>query len=206
MYLSKSPTLLRILTRKNLVWSIPDAKKEIFLTFDDGPVPEITPGVLSILGQYGAKATFFCVGDNVRKNPGVYQQVLEAGHATGNHTFRHLNGWKTPLPEYLNDIENCSNYVKSSLFRPPYGRIRPSYIPYLRKDYRIIMWSVITGDFDREASPEKILDNALRFTTGGSIVVFHDSLKASDRMFYALPRFIEAFSNKGFTFPVLPGS
>ncbi|MCO5255843.1 MAG: polysaccharide deacetylase family protein [Lentimicrobium sp.] len=206
MYLSKSPTLLRILTRKNLVWSIPEAKKEIFLTFDDGPVPEITPGVLSILSQYGAKATFFCVGDNVRKNPGVYQQVLDAGHATGNHTFSHLNGWKTPLPEYLGDIENCSNYVKSSLFRPPYGRIRPSYIPYLRKDYRIIMWSVITGDFDREASPEKILDNALRFTTGGSIVVFHDSLKAADRMFYALPRFLETFSNKGFTFPVLPGS
>ncbi len=206
MYLSKSPTLLRILTRKNLVWSIPEAKKEIFLTFDDGPVPEITPGVLSILSQYGAKATFFCVGDNVRKNPGVYQQVLDAGHATGNHTFSHLNGWKTPLPEYLGDIENCSNYVKSSLFRPPYGRIRPSYIPYLRKDYRIIMWSVITGDFDREASPEKILDNAFRFTTGGSIVVFHDSLKAADRMFYALPRFLETFSNKGFTFPVLPGS
>ena len=206
MYLSKSPTLLRALTRKNLTWSVPGAEKEIFLTFDDGPVPEITPGVLSILGQYGAKATFFCVGDNVRKNPGVYRQVLEAGHATGNHTFSHLNGWKTPLPEYLGDIENCSNYVKSSLFRPPYGRIRPSYIPYLRKDYRIIMWSVITGDFDREASPEKILDNAFRFTTGGSIVVFHDSLKAADRMFYALPRFLETFSNKGFTFPVLPGS
>ena len=206
MYLSKSPTLLRILTRKNLVWSIPEAKKEIFLTFDDGPVPEITPGVLSILSQYGAKATFFCVGDNVRKNPGVYQQVLDAGHATGNHTFSHLNGWKTPLPEYLGDIENCSNYVKSKLFRPPYGRIRPSYIAPIRKDYRIIMWSVITGDFDREASPEKILDNAFRFTTGGSIVVFHDSLKAADRMFYALPRFLETFSNKGFTFPVLPGS
>ncbi len=203
MYAAKSPALLRILTRKSLVWDIPDREKEIFLTFDDGPVPGITPEVLKILDQYQAKASFFCVGDNVRKSPEVYQQVLDAGHATGNHTFHHLNGWKTPLKAYLDDIALCSEVVHSRLFRPPYGRIRPSYIAPVRQDYKIIMWSVITGDFDRETTREKVLSNALNHTKSGSIVVFHDSLKAADRLLYALPRFLEAFRNKGYTFSVL---
>ncbi len=203
MYLSKSPGILRSLTRKNLTWELPARAGEIFLTFDDGPIPEITPQVLDILKQYQAKATFFCVGDNVLKHPDVYQQVLEAGHTTGNHTFHHLNGWKTPLIEYLADIEKCSQLVKSSLFRPPYGRIKPSYIQSIKPDYQIIMWSVLSGDFDVDSSPEKVLDNALQHTTDGSIVVFHDSLKAADRLFYALPGFLKHFSDKGYKFSAI---
>jgi len=203
MYLSKSPGILRSLPRKNLTWDIPGRAGEIFLTFDDGPIPEITPHVLSILEQFDAKATFFCVGDNVRKHPDIYQQVLNAGHKTGNHTFHHLSGWKTPLEEYLADIESCNLLVKSDLFRPPYGQIKPSYISSIRPDYQIIMWSVLTGDFDIESSPEKVLNNAIQNTSDGSIVVFHDSLKAAERLFYALPRFLEYFSNKGYKFCVI---
>ena len=203
MYLSKSPGILRSLTRKNLTWDFPGRTKEIFLTFDDGPIPEITPQVLEILNLYQAKATFFCVGDNVQKHAGVYQQVTEAGHVIGNHTFHHLSGWKTPLDEYLADIEMCNQLVKSPFFRPPYGRIRSSYIAPVKAKYQIIMWSVLSGDFDRESSPEKVLNNVLQHTTDGSIVVFHDSLKAADRLFYALPRFLEHFSGQGFRFSTI---
>lgn len=200
MYLSKSPGLLRSLTRKNLTWDIPGRPGEIFLTFDDGPISEITPGVLEILEQYNAKATFFCVGDNVSKHPGIYRQILDAGHATGNHTFHHLSGWKTPLENYLANIRQCRQLVNSPMFRPPYGRIKPSYISSIRQEYQIIMWSVLSGDFDQESSPEKVLNNVLQFTTDGSIVVFHDSIKAADRMFYALPRFLEYYTGKGYQF------
>lgn len=200
MYLSKSPGILRSLTRKNLIWEFAGRQKEIFLTFDDGPIPGITPAVLEILKDYQAKATFFCVGDNVSRHPEVYSQVIGAGHATGNHTYHHLNGWKTPLRDYLDDIEKCSRLVSSPLFRPPYGRIRPSYINPLSAGYRIVMWSVLSGDFDRETSQEKVLSNVLQHTTGGSIVVFHDSLKAGERMFYALPRFLDHFTGLGYRF------
>lgn len=203
MYISKSPGLLRSLTRKNLTWQIDNQPGKIFLTFDDGPIPEITPQVLDILEEYNAKATFFCVGDNVSKHPDVYGKVLAAGHTTGNHTFHHLNGWKTPLNEYLADIGQCHSMVKSPLFRPPYGRIRPSYIQSIKTDYQIIMWSVLSGDFDLDSSPEKVLNNATQNTSDGSIVVFHDSLKAADRLFYALPRFLEHFSQQGFTFSAI---
>lgn len=204
MDISKPPALLRSLTRKNLTWEIPDKPGQIFLTFDDGPIPEITPKVLQILEQFNAKATFFCVGDNVAKHSDVYQQVVDSGHTTGNHTYHHLNGWQTNVEEYVNDIIKCKSLVDSNLFRPPYGRIRPSAIKYLREDYRIIMWSVLTGDYDKTLIPEKVLKNAIDNTTDGSIVVFHDSLKAADRLFYALPRFLEHFSKKGFTFSTIP--
>ena len=204
MDISKPPALLRSLTRKKLIWDIPGKPGKIFLTFDDGPIPEITPKVLDILEQYNAKATFFCVGDNVAKHPEVYQQVLDAGHLTGNHTFHHLNGWKTSVEEYINDVNKCSTLVNSPLFRPPHGRIRPSVIKYLRKEYQIIMWSVLTGDYDKTLTPEKVLKNAIDHTTDGSIVVFHDSLKAADNLFFALPRFLEHFSNKGYIFECIP--
>lgn len=204
MDISKPPTLLRSLTRKNLTWEITGKPDQIFLTFDDGPIPEVTPDVLQILEQFNAKATFFCVGDNVAKHPDIYQQVLDSGHATGNHTYHHLIGWKTSVEDYVKDINKCKTLVDSSLLRPPHGRIRPSAIKYLRNDYRIIMWSVLTGDYDKALTPEKVLKNAIDHTTAGSIVVFHDSLKAADRLFYALPRFLEHFSKKGFTFSIIP--
>ena len=204
MDISKPPALLRSLTRKKLTWDIPGKSGKIFLTFDDGPIPEITPKVLDILEQCNAKATFFCVGDNVAKHPEIYQQVLDAGHATGNHTFHHLNGWKTSVEEYINDVNKCSTLVNSPLFRPPHGRIRPSAIKHLRNQYQIIMWSVLTGDYDKTLTPEKVLNNAIDHTTDGSIVVFHDSLKAADNLFFALPRFLEHFSNKGYSFERIP--
>lgn len=200
MDISKPPALLRSLTRKSLIWDIPGKSGKIYLTFDDGPIPEITPKVLDILERYKAKATFFCVGENVTKHPGVYQQILDAGHATGNHTYHHLNGWETPVEEYISDVDKCSTLVNSSLFRPPHGRIRRSVIKHLRKEYQIVMWSVLTGDYDKTLTPEKVLKNAIDHTTDGSIVVFHDSLKAEDNLFYALPRFLEHFSKKGCIF------
>ncbi len=203
MYLSKSPGILRSLTRKNLIWEMPDRPGEIFLTFDDGPIPEITPRILEILEQYDARASFFCVGDNIRKYPEVFQQVKEQGHTTGNHTFHHLSGWKTPIIDYMADIELCNQLVKSRFFRPPYGRIRPSYINPIKSDYEIVMWSVLSGDFDPESSPEKVLNNVIQHTTDGSIVVFHDSIKATERLYYALPRFLEHFTEKGYIFSAL---
>lgn len=204
MHISRSPAILRSLTRKNLLWDIPDRPGEIFVTFDDGPVPEITPRVLEILKEYDAKATFFCVGDNIAKHPEVYQQILDAGHATGNHTFHHLNGWKSRHEDYLADIQKCSEVVNSRLFRPPYGRIRPTFIKYIRNDYRIVMWSVLTGDYDKELTPANVLKNATDHTTDGSIVVFHDSVKAATNMLYALPEFLDHFSRKGYRFSSIP--
>lgn len=203
MYIAKSPGILRSLTRKNLVWDLPERKGEIFVTFDDGPIQEITPQVLDILGQYQARATFFCVGDNVYKHPEVFRQLKDHGHTAGNHTFNHLSGWNTSLEDYLENIGKCDDLVKSRLFRPPYGRIRPSYIKHIAPDYRIIMWSVLSGDFDQEGSRDKILDNVLKHTTDGSIVVFHDSLKAANHMLYVLPRFLEHFTEKGYKFSSL---
>ena len=203
MDISKPPALLRSLTRKNLIWDIPGKSGKIYLTFDDGPIPEITPKVLDILERHNAKATFFCVGDNVSKHPEVYQQVVNAGHANGNHTFHHLNGWKTSVEEYINDVNKCSKLVNSPLFRPPHGRIRPSAIKRLRKEYQIIMWSVLTGDYDRTLTPEKVLKNAIDHTTDGSIVVFHDSVKASERMEFALTKTLAYFSEQGYEFRTL---
>ena len=200
MDISKPPALLRSLTQKNLIWKIPGEPGKIFLTFDDGPIPEITPKVLDILARYNAKATFFCVGDNVAKHPEVFQQIVDAEHATGNHTFHHLNGWKTSVEEYIKDVNKCKILVESHLFRPPYGRIRLSALKRLSKEYDIIMWSVLTGDYDKALTPEKVLKSALDHTVDGSIVVFHDSLKAADNLFFALPRFLEHFSEKGYIF------
>lgn len=179
------------------------ASPTIYLTFDDGPVPEITPAVLEILRQYNAKATFFCVGDNVRKHPDVYEMVLRAGHATGIHTFSHLKGIKTDDATYFSDIEKCAEYIDTNLFRPPYGRISRSQVKYLKTRYRIIMWSALTGDYNHQLTKEQVLQNAINHTTDGSIIVFHDSIKASERMFYALPRMLEHFTKMGYTFEAI---
>ena len=204
MNLVKPPAILRHFLLRSLIWQLPDREKEIFLTFDDGPVPEVTPQILEILVQYQAKATFFCVGDNITKHPEVYQQIIDAGHATGNHTNNHLNGWKTTREDYLENILACDEKVNSKLFRPPYGRINPAHIIAIRKEgYKIIMWSVLTQDYDVLLSGEEVLENAIKHTKGGNIVVFHDSIKAADRVLYSLPRFLEHFSSKGFIFSAL---
>jgi peptidoglycan/xylan/chitin deacetylase (PgdA/CDA1 family) len=182
---------------------MPSGKKQLFLTFDDGPHPEITSEVLRILDLFGAKATFFCVGENVQRNPETYQRLLEKGHRTGNHSFNHLKGWKTGTAEYCENIKKAADLIRSDLFRPPYGKIKPLQINKLRTDYKIIMWSVLTYDFDLLMSPEECLSLTLDHITDGSIIVFHDSEKARERMLFVLPRLLEAFSAKGFTFPVI---
>ncbi len=201
-YFVKSPFWLKNIY-PNLIWDIPTQEQKLFLTFDDGPHPIITIQVLDLLKAYNAKATFFCIGNNVVKYPEVYKRIIDEGHAVGNHTFNHLNGWKTPDELYLNDIDKTMDYIDSKLFRPPYGRISRFQIQQLLKpkyQMKMIMWSVLSGDFDRDISAEKCLNNVLLSTKAGSIIVFHDSEKAAEKMLYALPKVLEQFSKKGFAF------
>ncbi len=199
MYLVKTPKLIQNLF-PNFTWRIPTDEKELFLTFDDGPIPEVTPWVLDQLEQYDAKATFFCVGDNIRKHPEVFNQVVERGHAVGNHTFNHLNGWASDNLPYFHNIRHCAHMVNSVLFRPPYGQLKPRQAQFLQRHYRIVMWDVLSGDFDPNITPEQCLDNVINNAGPGSIVVFHDSLKAEDKLSYVLPRVLEHFSALGYSF------
>ena len=202
MYLVKTPWLLKMLYPK-LIWQVNNSARSIFLTFDDGPIPVVTPFVLNILKQYKAKATFFCIGDNVIKHPDIFRQVINEGHAIGNHTFNHLKGWKTEDGIYLQNYLKADLLVNTNLFRPPYGRIKRSQIKLLadaKPELKIIMWSVLSGDFDINLKPEKCLENVLESVENGDIVVFHDSLKAFDRLQYVLPRAMEIWSRKGFEF------
>lgn len=187
-----------------LIWKIQTDEPVIYLTFDDGPHPEITQEVLDILESYQAKATFFCVGENVKKYPDTYQMILDKGHATGNHSFNHLSGWKASRKEYFENVEKCAKYVDSHLFRPPYGKINILHIPYLKITYRVVMWSVLPHDYSSKITPEQCLQNAIKYSEAGSIVVFHDSEKALKNMMYALPRFLEYFSEKDYKFKLLP--
>ena len=186
-----------------LLWKVRVKSNIIYLTFDDGPHPEITPKVLNILASFNAKASFFCVGDNVRKYPETFGQVVSAGHAVGNHTFHHIKGWSTPNAAYFEDVKACNALVHPSLFRPPYGRLKPSQVKYLKESYQLVMWSVISYDYDQKISPEKCLKIATKRTRAGDIVVFHDSQKAEKNLLYALPGFLEHFSAQGHQFEAL---
>ncbi|MEN0003213.1 MAG: polysaccharide deacetylase family protein [Bacteroidota bacterium] len=199
MYLVKTPQVIQNLF-PNFTWRIPSAEKVLYLTFDDGPVPEVTPWVLEQLAAYNAKATFFCVGDNIQKHPEVFEQVKAAGHAVGNHTFNHLNGWATDNISYFHNIRHCAREMDSVLFRPPYGRIKPKQVQFLQRHYRIIMWDVLSGDFDQNISPEQCLANVVNNVSPGSIAVFHDSVKAEERLTYVLPRVLEHFAQAGYSF------
>jgi len=189
----------------SLVWNIATKEKELYLTFDDGPHETATPFVLDQLKQYNAKATFFCIGKNVKDYPGIYARILDEGHAPGNHTFNHLNGWKTKSNLYVKDIAEAAKYVDSKLFRPPYGRISPFVSKMLRNKlgYKIIMWHILSGDFDRKLPPEKCTENVLLNAKPGSIIVFHDSTKAWERMSFALPKILKYFSDNDFSFKAL---
>lgn len=175
-------------------------EKKIYLTFDDGPVPGVTPAALSVLKEHGVKATFFCVGDNVRKHPGIFQQIIAEGHAVGNHTYHHVDGWNTPARAYLREVQQCAEVVPSKIFRPPYGRMRPPQRKAIQRKYTVVLWDVLTCDFNKELSGEDCLALALNYSRPGSIVVFHDSEKAKERMLYALPRFIEEMKKRGYAF------
>lgn len=203
MYFAKSPNWLKVFF-PSLVWKISKAENTIYLTFDDGPEPTVTPWVLSVLKEYHAKATFFCIGDNVRKHPETYQQILNEGHAVGNHTFNHLNGWKCNSKKFIKNVEECAKYVSSKLFRPPYGRIKPRQIRLLKEqNYKIIMWDVVSGDYDTDTMPDECLNNVIKHTENGSIVVFHDSAKASTNLYFTLPLFLKHFTVKGYKFDIL---
>jgi len=185
-------------------WKVKNRSKAIFLTFDDGPTPEVTEWVIKTLKEYDAEATFFCLGRNVERHPEIYQRIIEAGHATGNHTYSHLKGWKTRTKEYTDDIELASYYIHSKLFRPPYGKIHRRQINWLKKNgYKSFMWDVMPEDYNQEISPEKCLEIALNYTNGGTIIVFHDSVKASHNLYFVLPRFLKFFSDKGYNFKKL---
>ncbi|MDB5030582.1 polysaccharide deacetylase family protein [Mucilaginibacter sp.] len=206
MYLVKTPWLLKKLYPQ-LIWDVNKAGRCIYLTFDDGPIPIVTPFVLNILRQYNAKATFFCIGDNVRKHPEIFEQVKADGHAIGNHTYNHLKGWKTEDKIYLDNFLLADELIGSNLFRPPYGRIKSSQVKLLKDakpGLQIMMWNILSGDFDINLKPEKCLDNVLKNTTDGDIVLFHDSLKALDRLEYALPKAMEIWSKEGYAFNALP--
>jgi peptidoglycan-N-acetylglucosamine deacetylase len=233
MYAVKIPWWLRFMYR-SLIWQMPIIdEKKIYLTFDDGPHAEATPFVLDQLKKYNAKATFFCIGKNVRKHPDIYQRIIAEGHSIGNHTNNHLNGWKVHNTLYIGDIQQACDAIKSDLFRPPYGRIRRAVIrrlqgrsgspgvgesvsqetvngqwsmvdglssPVNRLPSKIVMWTVLAGDFDIKISKEKCLKNVIDNTSDGSIVVFHDSTKAWGHMSYALPYVLAHFAEEGYKF------
>ncbi|WP_017732900.1 polysaccharide deacetylase family protein [Nafulsella turpanensis] len=190
-------------------WHRSRTAKTIYLTFDDGPVPEVTPFVLDVLEQFNAKATFFCVGDNVRKHPEILNRALAAGHQVGNHTFNHLKGSKTGKDEYLLNVQQCTDEIKSAggtspgLFRPPYGRIRKEQAKALLPHYEMIMWDVLSADYDQSLSAESCLRKSIRYTKNGSIVVFHDNPKAFGNLSLVLPRYLQHFTNLGYAFQSL---
>ena len=205
-YLTKTPQVISTLFR-NQVWSFSKEKKNIYLTFDDGPTPKITEWVLDTLKQYNAQATFFCIGKNIEQNPTVFKKIVEDGHAIGNHTYDHLNGWKSKKKDYINSVlkteKIISGFIEHSqkLFRPPYGRIRITQTNVLSKfNYKVIMWSVLSGDFDHEITSDQCLKNVINNANNGDIIVFHDSEKAYDKLQVVLPKTLEVLSEKGYSF------
>jgi peptidoglycan/xylan/chitin deacetylase (PgdA/CDA1 family) len=207
MNISKTPFLFKQIRKKKLLWEMPphgeQEQKRVFLTFDDGPIPVVTEEVLQILDEYQAKATFFMVGDNVRKYPEEYRKVIEKGHTIGNHTHHHIKGWSTSNEDYLDDIELANEFLQSNLFRPPYGRIRLQQINALTEKYKIVMWSVLSVDYDKRITPEQCVRNVIDNTKDGSIIVFHDSLKARKNLLYALPKVLKHLSEEGYAFKSL---
>jgi peptidoglycan-N-acetylglucosamine deacetylase len=196
------PDILRPFLGK-LLWRKSSSEKVIYITFDDGPVPEVTPLVLDLLDEYNIKATFFCVGENVEKYPEVYNEVLKRGHRTGNHTYNHLKGASVSTDEYVANVEKASLSIESNLFRPPYGRIKKEQKKALKPGYEIVMWDVITHDYNSSLSPQTIMQNIRRYSRNGSLVVFHDSIKAERNMLTVLPLAIEYWNSKGYSFDVL---
>lgn len=200
----------------NFIWDIPNNENKVYLTFDDGPTPEITQWVLNQLKQYNAKATFFCIGKNIVAHPEIFTKIIKKGHRIGNHTHNHLNGWKTTTSEYLEDFELCENSISnqksapgvseliSKIFRPPYGKIKPAQAKKLQqKGYKIIMWDVLSADFDTSITKEECLHNVVNHTQSGSIIVFHDSIKAFKNLEYTLPKVLKHLAKNNYSFETI---
>jgi len=205
MLIEQPPKLYRLLFH-NAIWrKTIDGQKTVYLTFDDGPIPEITPCVLDLLHSYNIKATFFCVGDNVRKYPEVYQDILRRGHRVGNHTFNHVQGWKFRTSTFLANVQKASELIQSNLVRPPHGHMRlPQNGALVCSGYQVVMWDVVTRDYNKKLTPEHVLDNVKNYVRDGSVIVFHDSLKAERNLKYALPRAIDWLLSRGYCFETLP--
>jgi peptidoglycan/xylan/chitin deacetylase (PgdA/CDA1 family) len=205
MLIVRPPSLLtRALHR--MTWDLHGDHREVYVTFDDGPTPVVTPWVLDRLDQAGAKATFFCLGRNVDKHPGIYNQILAAGHSVGNHSYSHLKGFRSSVRRYLEDIDLASGMIDSRLFRPPYGRIFPGQVKAVLEQYDIIMWDVLSIDYNPGLGGERVLQNVTRNVKPGSIIVFHDSDKAADNLYYALPRTLEFLKSEGYTMNAIPST
>ncbi len=190
----------------SLTWKMDRKEKVLYLTFDDGPIPEVTPWVLETLQKFNAKATFFCIGQNAKKHPEILKNILDAGHTVGNHTMHHLNGWKSTCKEYSQDVMDCKKFIDSSLFRPPYGKIKISQVSALKKEFKIIMWDVLSKDYDRSLNGDACFERIKRKSRNGSIIVFHESLKAEESLRFALPETLKYFSQSGFEFKAIsPG-
>ena len=196
------PRIFRPLFGK-VIWRKNPSEKVIYLTFDDGPEPEVTPQVLDILDIYGWKATFFCVGENVQKYPELYADILKRGHNVGNHSFNHIKGYEYSTIEYVENVKKAAQFIDSELFRPPYGRIKWNQIKTLRKNYDIVMWDVITHDYNKNLCVDDVFKNVKRNLRKGSIVVFHDSIKAKNNVLQALPLSIEFWESKAYSYGLL---
>ena len=203
MYFVKTPLFLQYLFNC-FIWKIKSNNKEVFLTFDDGPIPVVTELILDILKRQQVKATFFCVGENIQKHPNIYKRILQEGHQTGNHTFNHLNGWKTTQKIYTENVMKAQKLIQSNLFRPPYGKIKLKQAKWLMQNgFKIVMWSVLSGDFNKNSSAETCYNNVIKNTESGSILVFHDNLKSKNNTEQILEKTIITLKQKGFRFKLL---
>lgn len=194
------PLFLQRLLPKHIVCSLPCSEKTVYITFDDGPTPETTPALLEILRKYDAKATFFCVGENVKQYPGLFQQLLDEKHVVGNHTMHHLHGWKTPCRQYTDDINEAHAYIESPLFRPPYGKITWRQFQRVKHRFRVVLWTVMSYDFDNRLTPDQCFQYAVRHTKDGDILVFHDSKESFERTSVVLEKTLAHFHRQGFCF------
>ena len=197
MYLVKTPPLIKTLF-PDFIWNIETDEPRVFLTFDDGPIPRLTPWILDVLAEYHFKATFFCVGENATRYPDLVNRMVSEGHLLGNHTHNHLNGWFTDKDAYLENVEACNHIIPTTLFRPPYGKLRRSQFNAIRTEKSVIMWDVLSGDFDQSISKEKCLSNVIDHYGAGSIIVFHDNLKSEVKLRYVLPKVLEHLVENGY--------
>ncbi len=198
MYIIKTPKLIRKLF-PNYLWNKSRKKPYVYFTFDDGPIPEVTPWVLDTLQDYDMHGTFFCVGDNVRKHSKIYDRLISEGHSVGNHSYSHKSGWSTDAENYLNDVELCSSFVQSDLYRPPYGRLKPQQAEAIRHQYKIVMWDILSGDFDQSITAEQCYQNVIQNLKPGSIIVFHDNIKSFEVLKQVLPRVLQYCQLHGLT-------